>query len=170
LGDLERFAPQHGPGNPLRGAMVRCYLAVQEGTWESTYVPSLLVRMDDVSVVCEPDGQGRRFTGNNHVPPCGLVAMSLLYGHGRLLAGHGSSDVRLPQAACDFMRQRGVMQDRIDAPQSVVRSDVHEAASPRHCCARCARTFPLASRPGAMLSYTLSYDGTNPSHRRSCDE
>ena len=38
------------------------------------------------------------------------------------------------------------------------------------CCARCARTFPLASRPGAMLSYALSSDGINPSHRRSCDE
>jgi hypothetical protein len=36
LGGLKRFAPQHGPGDPLRGAMVLCYLAVQEGTWEST--------------------------------------------------------------------------------------------------------------------------------------
>src|ERR671931_1235840 len=30
--------------------------------------------------------------------------------------------------------------------------------------------FPLAYRHGAMLSYEISYDGTDPSHRRSCDE
>src|SRR5688572_27102321 len=63
----------------------------------------------------------------------------------------------------------GIVPDRVDAPPSVAIRDAHAAASRRHCGARCARTFPLATRPGAMLSYARSSHGTDPSHRRNGD-
>ena len=115
LGGLERFESQHWPGDPLHGAMVlwlpggtgghvgehpmcpllvRQELNVSEGcsqAWPlvrntgrfSTRKPPWMVYQSLVSQSARADCS----QGPNHAPQGGLVAASLLDGHGRLPAG-----------------------------------------------------------------------------------
>jgi hypothetical protein len=189
---VSRF--EHWPGDPLHGVMLLCSLAVQEGTWESTpwvlapgatrvsRLRALRTGMaigkkhrpfchtqahpDGVSVVGEPACQGRLCTGENHAPPWALVTASLLDAAGRRPAG-GSIGVRLPQANRDVMRQRGVVQDRVDAPPSVAIRDVHAAASPRHCCALCTHVSACHStRRDAIVRSIISWHQPQPQEER----
>jgi len=76
---------------------------------------------------------------------------------------HGSIDVRLLQATGDDMRTLGVVQDRVDAQQSVAISDVRAAASRRNCCAlRTHVSACLSTRHDAIVRSIIQWHGPQP--------
>jgi hypothetical protein len=69
----------------------------------------LQAHLDGVSVVGEPEYQGRLCTATNYAPPWGLVAASLLDGHGRLPAGRRH---HRPEAPAGYWRRHAAARRR----------------------------------------------------------